>query len=221
MIPQKPVDVFDVTGAGDTFLAVLSVCILNNLSIQDACFVANSACSLAVQQVGCASLSWDVILENLYPMGSLTPVLELPQLSSKLLDLDTTIVFTNGCFDVLHAGHVDYLLKASSLGDVLVVAVNSDSSISRLKGSSRPINSLDKRLLVLSALKFIDYLIVFEDETPLHIIQSIKPDVLVKGGDYNVEDIVGYNDVIGYGGSVTTIPINYEISTTSILSAMS
>ena len=127
------------------------------------------------------------------------------------------IVFTNGCFDLLHAGHVDYLEKAKRLGDLLIVGLNSDSSIKRIKGSKRPIMSQDLRAKVLSSLKAVDYVVIFEEDTPLNLIKSIKPDVLVKGGDWELNKIVGREFVESYGGKVVTIPFVYDISTTKII----
>lgn len=127
------------------------------------------------------------------------------------------IVFTNGCFDIIHAGHVDYLEKAKSLGDILIVGMNSDSSIRRIKGDKRPVIPQDYRAKVLSALKPVDYVVVFEEDTPLELIKVVKPDVLVKGGDWNVENIVGREFVESYGGEVKTIPFEYDISTSRII----
>lgn len=127
------------------------------------------------------------------------------------------IVFTNGCFDVLHRGHVYYLSKAREMGDILVVGLNSDASVSRLKGKGRPVNPQNARAEVLGALGMVDYIILFEEDTPLELIKKVEPDLLVKGGDYKIEEIVGYNEVISSGGQVLTIPIMEGYSTTSIL----
>jgi len=127
------------------------------------------------------------------------------------------IVFTNGCFDIIHAGHVDYLEKAKSLGDFLVVGLNSDESVKRLKGPTRPVNPVDQRKKVLQALKPVDLVIVFEEDAPERLIKEIKPDVLVKGGDWKIENIVGANFVMSYGGKVYTIDFVYNTSTTKII----
>ena len=127
------------------------------------------------------------------------------------------IVFTNGCFDIIHAGHVDYLEKAKSLGDFLVVGLNSDESVKRLKGPSRPVNPVDQRKKVLEALKPVDLVVVFEEDTPERLIKEIKPDVLVKGGDWKIENIVGADFVMSYGGKVYTIDFVYDTSTTKII----
>lgn len=127
------------------------------------------------------------------------------------------IVFTNGCFDVLHFGHVQYLLKAKKLGDLLVVGLNSDASVRRLKGESRPINGEKERAFVLAALAFVDYVVVFEEDTPKELIEVVKPNVLVKGGDYKIENIVGADFVMQNGGTVTTIPFVEGFSSTHII----
>jgi rfaE bifunctional protein nucleotidyltransferase chain/domain len=128
------------------------------------------------------------------------------------------IVFTNGCFDIIHAGHVDYLEKAKSLGNFLIVGLNSDESVRRLKGKDRPINPQDQRKKVLSALKPVDLVIIFEEDTPERLIKEIKPDVLVKGGDWKIENIVGADFVKSYGGQVFTIDFVYDTSTSKIIS---
>lgn len=130
---------------------------------------------------------------------------------------ENKIVFTNGCFDLLHRGHVYYLAKAREMGDVLVIGLNSDSSVSRLKGEGRPLNNQNARAEVLGALGMVDHIILFEEDTPLNLINTVKPDLLVKGGDYKVEEIVGYKEVISWGGEVLTIPILPGYSTTSII----
>lgn len=127
------------------------------------------------------------------------------------------IVFTNGCFDILHRGHVYYLSKAAELGDVLVVGLNSDASVTKLKGAGRPVNNQEARAEVLGALAFVDYIIVFDEETPLDLITALQPDLLVKGGDYTPEDIIGYKEVISRGGRVVTIPLLEGYSSTSII----
>lgn len=127
------------------------------------------------------------------------------------------IVFTNGCFDILHRGHVTYLQQARALGDLLIVGINSDASVKRLKGPERPVNILEDRAYVLSALKSVDFVIPFEEDTPLDLINTIMPDILVKGGDYTIDRIVGAQEVIAHGGSVEIIPFVPGKSTSSII----
>jgi D-beta-D-heptose 1-phosphate adenylyltransferase (EC 2.7.7.-) len=127
------------------------------------------------------------------------------------------IVFTNGCFDILHAGHADYLNKAKSLGDILVVGINSDASVRRIKGEKRPILPQQMRAYLLDNLKPVDYVVIFEEDTPLELIKAIKPDVLVKGADWDLERIVGADFVLSYGGRVERIPLSFDISTSKVV----
>jgi D-beta-D-heptose 7-phosphate kinase / D-beta-D-heptose 1-phosphate adenosyltransferase len=146
---------------------------------------------------------------------------KLKSLSKSLKQLGSKVVFTNGCFDILHVGHVRYLHQARAKGDVLLVAVNGDSSISSIKGSMRPINSLQNRLEVLAALSCIDYLVSFDTKTPEFLLELLQPDILVKGGDYkNVNDIVGKDYVESYGGNVCLLEQVPGVSTTSLIEKM-
>jgi len=142
------------------------------------------------------------------------------ELVAKLKLSGYSIVFTNGCFDILHKGHVAYLQSAKSMGDILIVGMNTDASVKRLKGEERPINTLEDRAFVLSALKSVDYVVPFDEDNPLTLIQSIKPDVLVKGGDYTMETIVGAKEVLAHGGKVEIIPFVEGKSTSSIIDAI-
>lgn len=127
------------------------------------------------------------------------------------------MVFTNGCFDLLHRGHIYYLSRARELGDLLVVGLNSDASVNRLKGPGRPLNNQQSRAEVLAALAMVDHIIVFPEDTPLQLIRTLKPQILVKGGDYRTEEIVGYSEVLSWGGKVLTIPLLEGYSTTSMI----
>ena len=131
--------------------------------------------------------------------------------------LSNRIVFTNGCFDILHRGHIEYLAAAADLGSKLIIGLNSDASVSRLKGSGRPINSFQDRALALAALRFTDAIVEFDEDTPLHLIRKIKPDFLVKGGDYSQSEIVGATDVEASGGEIVIISFTEGYSTTSFL----
>ncbi|MDP3803914.1 MAG: D-glycero-beta-D-manno-heptose 1-phosphate adenylyltransferase [Candidatus Omnitrophota bacterium] len=141
----------------------------------------------------------------------------MARLLSRLRSKGKKIVFTNGCFDILHVGHVDYLSKARRLGDALVVGLNSDSSVKKIKGKGRPINKLSDRAKVISSLYFVDYIISFNEATPENLIKKVRPDILVKGGDWKTEDIVGSSFVRSYGGKVKRIPFVKGYSTTSII----
>ncbi len=146
-------------------------------------------------------------------------MIELDELLSILEEIreEKTIVFTNGCFDIIHAGHVSYLEEAKSLGDILVVGLNSDESVRRIKGEKRPIINERERAYILSRLKPVDYVVLFEEDTPERLIKAIRPHILVKGGDWKLENIVGREFVESYGGKVITIPFNFHISTTAII----
>ena len=131
------------------------------------------------------------------------------------------IVFTNGCFDILHLGHIDYLSKSADAGDVLVVGVNSDHSVKRLKGENRPINDENARSTLLTALSFVDAVVLFDEDTPYELIKKVQPDVLVKGADYSIEEIVGYDIVLAKNGNVVTIPLTEGYSTTDLIKKLS
>lgn len=131
------------------------------------------------------------------------------------------VVFTNGCFDILHRGHVEYLAKAADMGDVLVVGLNTDASVRRLKGESRPVNNQEARALVLASLSFVDAVVLFDEDTPYELIKAVRPDVLVKGADYKPEEIVGYDIVTSYGGKVEVVDLVEGYSTTQLLSLIS
>ena len=150
-------------------------------------------------------------------MAPLTSIGELDRIVAAARGTGRRIVFTNGCFDVLHRGHVEYLEEASRLGDLLIVGLNDDASVARLKGPSRPVNSLEDRAAVLTALSSVDYVIEFKEDTPLELIRRITPDVLVKGGDYRVEEIVGKELVEASGGQVVVLKEVPGKSTTAIL----
>lgn len=150
-------------------------------------------------------------------MNYIIPVDELAKIRDELKHKNKKIVFTNGCFDIIHAGHVDYLTKAKEFGDVLIVALNSDESVTRIKGSKRPIVPLPERAFVISQLKAVDYVTVFEEDTPYETIKKLVPDILVKGADWSKENIVGKDIVENAGGSIETIEfVNFQ-STTNII----
>ena len=130
---------------------------------------------------------------------------------------DKTIVFTNGCFDILHRGHIEYLAQAADLADIMIIGLNTDNSVSRLKGADRPLQDETSRAISMAAIQYIDYVVLFDEETPLNLIQNIKPDVLVKGSDYKIENIVGYDVLMKYGGEIKTIDFVDGYSTTKIV----
>lgn len=189
-VPAQVLEVFDVSGAGDTVLATLGVWLSELKSIPHSVLAANAAAAIAVSRRGTTTVSRNE-LEVALAETSAKHVqrTELSKLNEALSG--KKVVFTNGCFDVLHKGHRKLLEEARAFGDVLVVGLNSDSSVKRLKGPERPVNSEDVRTATLSSLEDVDYVIVFDEDTPLKLIQELRPDVLVKGGDYKVEDVVG------------------------------
>lgn len=213
-------EVFDVTGAGDTTIAYLATCMANNIPMKDAVTLANYAAGIQVAKVGTSSVYWSEIREYL---SNETDELEQKIISGRAVDdfrknnNEKKVVFTNGCFDIMHVGHMRYLQEAAKLGDVLVVGINSDASVKRLKGPERPINSEYDRAEMMSALGFIDYVVIFEEDTPLELIKKIQPDILVKGGDYSNEYVVGTNEVEARGGELVLIPFVEGKSTTNII----
>jgi D-beta-D-heptose 7-phosphate kinase/D-beta-D-heptose 1-phosphate adenosyltransferase len=221
--PTEALEVFDVTGAGDTIMAALVVGIAQGLSMSAAIDQANLAASVAVSRQGTYVVTRADLEDRLYrrdhSMTKLLPVPVLLQRLARARQAGARIVFTNGCFDVLHAGHVRLLDHAKRLGDILIVGLNSDASVRRLKGAPRPVNGLDDRAEVMSGLASVDHIVVFEEDTPLSLIREIAPDVLVKGGDYSAETIVGAEDVVASGGQVVIVPLLAGRSTSAILGA--
>lgn len=217
-------EVFDVSGAGDTAISYLSVGIASGFSIQEAVRLSNLAAGIKVTKKGTAPvLLRDVIKDmmlckNMKRGSFVNKIISWNDIEMiKNAHAGQRIVFTNGCFDIIHMGHVTYLDKASSFGDILIVGVNSDSSVNRLKGNTRPINHQLDRAGVLAALQSVDYIIIFDEDTPQRLIEAIKPNVLVKGGDYTGDSIVGADYVRHYGGVVVTIPLVEGKSTTNII----
>ena len=195
--PTVAREVYDVTGAGDTVIASIAFALGNDLDIKDAVYFANLAAGVVVGKIGSATTTLDEIYEyeySLHKSNSTSHIKtfdEIKTLSSKLHNQGKKIVFTNGCFDILHVGHVKYLEVAKSYGDVLILGLNADSSVRKLKGPTRPINTQDDRAYILASLESVDYVVIFEEETPYELIKLIKPHVLVKGGDYEGKEVVG------------------------------
>lgn len=196
-IPTIAREVYDVTGAGDTVIASLAYGLALAIPLRECALFANAAAAVVVGKIGSATATHSEIAEYLHTIhqsGSEERILQrdsIVRIAEAMRNLGRKIVFTNGCFDILHAGHVQYLQKASAYGDCLIVGLNSDSSVKNLKGSSRPINSQDDRAFVLAALESVDYVVIFDEDTPLELIKAIRPDVLVKGGDYAGKEVVG------------------------------
>lgn len=195
--PTVAREVYDVTGAGDTVIASIAFALGNDLDIKDAVYFANLAAGVVVGKIGSATTTLDEIYEyeySLHKSNSTSHIKtfdEIKTLASKLHSQGKKIVFTNGCFDILHVGHVKYLEVAKSYGDVLILGLNADNSVRKLKGPTRPINTQDDRAYILASLESVDYVVIFEEETPYELIKLIKPHVLVKGGDYEGKEVVG------------------------------
>jgi D-beta-D-heptose 7-phosphate kinase/D-beta-D-heptose 1-phosphate adenosyltransferase len=219
-IPSEGKEVFDVSGAGDTTIAYLAAAMANNIKMTDAVSIANFAAGIQVGKIGTSSVYLYELRNYLSNKdnGSYHKILNSEEIKTfRKNNQNKKIVFTNGCFDILHVGHKRYLQTAASLGDILVVGVNSDASVRRLKGESRPINSEIDRAELLCAMGFIDYVVIFNEDTPYNLIEQIQPDILVKGGDYKPEEVVGRDIVESRGGKLILVNFVEGRSTTNII----
>ena len=226
--PAQTLEVADVTGAGDTVISTLAVMLGTQMPVPKAVEIANIAAGITVTRLGAATVSPEELSSRLTAYLESTgeryhpPIDEVFQRIDQARRRGDKIVFTNGCFDILHAGHVRYLAQAKTRGDKLVVGLNNDDSISRLKGADRPINTLEERATVLTALASVDWIIPFgaadENDTPANLIQKLKPDVLVKGGDYSIDEIAGADFVLANGGTVEVLEFINNCSTSSVIS---
>jgi len=223
-LPARAREVFDVTGAGDTVISVLASALAAGDDLADATAIANLAAGLVVGKLGTAAISGPelrraIMSEQNSGMGVMTA----EQLRIAVHDAKAhgeKIVFTNGCFDIIHAGHVGYLSEARKLGDRLVVAINADDSVLRLKGAGRPINPVERRMTVLGGLEAVDWVVSFDEDTPESLLESLQPDILVKGGDYSLDQIVGGKYVLSYGGEVKALEFLDDCSTSAIVEKM-
>ncbi len=221
-LPTEAREVFDVSGAGDTVVAVIGAALAVGSSLGDAARLANLAAGIVVGKLGTSTVTGAEILNdfarrNRQPEGKILPRDELTVLLDAQRAAGKQIVFTNGCFDLLHAGHVKYLQQARNLGDLLVLGLNSDASIRRLKGPKRPLLEESERAQILAALDCIDYLAIFDEDTPLELLQKVRPQILVKGGDYLADEVVGKELVESYGGRVELIQFVDGKSSTNII----
>jgi D-beta-D-heptose 7-phosphate kinase/D-beta-D-heptose 1-phosphate adenosyltransferase len=221
-LPARAQEVFDVTGAGDTVISTLGVAMAAGLSLADAVKLANTAAGIVVSRLGTGSVSYDELRRSVQQLLGNRPkgVISQDALREEIKiakENGERIVMTNGCFDLLHLGHVSYLEKAKALGDKLIVAVNDDNSIRRLKGDDRPINSLDTRMSVLAALGCVDWVVPFSEDTPQDLICNLAPDILVKGGDYTIKQVAGSDCVEAAGGMVMIMDLVENQSTTQVI----
>ncbi len=211
-------EVFDVTGAGDTVISVFGMSLFSGFTFAEAAWLANSAASIVVGKIGAAVVTLKEInhflQEEMFSTSS--SVLELDEII-KIVSLakstGKSVVFTNGCFDIIHGGHIEFLQKAKALGEILIVGLNSDSSVRGIKGKGRPIKAAEERANILSSLRFVDYITIFNEATPENLIREIRPDILVKGDDYKIGEVVGREIVEGYGARVELIPVVKGLST--------
>lgn len=230
-LPAIAKAVSDVTGAGDTVISTLAVAIAAGASLQQAVSLANVAASIVVSKVGTSTVSEPELraeyerhqgINNTdHSIGGAVSIEQLKIAVEQAKQRGEKIVFTNGCFDILHAGHVTYLQQARALGDRLVLAINTDESVTKLKGEGRPINSADRRLTVLAGLADVDWVTCFPGDTPEELLKLIQPDILVKGGDYDKKGVVGWEIVEGYGGEVKVMGLVENCSTTAIVNKIS
>lgn len=214
-------EVFDVTGAGDTVIAVLAASLAAGSSLENAMQLANTAAGLVVAKLGTATVTSEELRRELrrgnQASAGIFSQQELLIYVEEARQRGETLVMTNGCFDILHSGHVQYLQEAKALGDRLLVAVNSDASVNRLKGASRPINPVEQRMAVLAGLESVDWVVSFSEDTPEALINQVLPDILVKGGDYKVEEIAGHKGVLANGGQVKILSFKDNCSTSAIV----
>jgi D-beta-D-heptose 7-phosphate kinase/D-beta-D-heptose 1-phosphate adenosyltransferase len=219
--PARAREVFDVTGAGDTVIAVAAAGLAAGLALPEAVAISNLAAGIVVGKLGTATATVEelqnAMLDHAHAGRGVVPEKDLIKLLARARASGERIVMTNGCFDILHAGHVTYLQQAAKLGDRLVIAVNDDASVRRLKGKDRPVNNLQSRMTVLAALECVDWVVPFTEETPARLIEKLSPDVLVKGGDYKPDEIAGAEHVRKKGGQVIVLDFVQGHSTTAII----
>jgi D-beta-D-heptose 7-phosphate kinase/D-beta-D-heptose 1-phosphate adenosyltransferase len=221
--PARAREVYDVSGAGDTVIATLAASLAGGLQVETAVELANLAAGIVVGKVGTVPIAAHELVGALTPSSGIRggeKVLDRERLAKRVAEwraAGETIVFTNGCFDLLHVGHVTLLEDCHRYGSKLVLGLNSDASVCRLKGPTRPVVGENERARVMAALAAVDAVVLFEEDTPIELIRAVKPDVLVKGGDYSVETVVGHEDVIAAGGRVEIVPTVEGFSTTNIV----
>ncbi|MFI5400078.1 MAG: D-glycero-beta-D-manno-heptose-7-phosphate kinase [SAR324 cluster bacterium] len=226
LLPARAREVYDVTGAGDTFIGVFSALLFAKVPFFEAVEFGNVAAGLAVAKLGTSVVSRQELMtadeERHVPTRKIFPATPegrraLGELADSLRAQGRRLVFTNGCFDLLHAGHIQYLHDSKSLGDVLIVGLNDDASVRRLKGPARPVIGQEDRAHLLAALAAVDYVAIFTEDTPEALIRAVRPDILAKGADYTVEGVVGSDLVASWGGQVRLIPLKENRSTSNLI----
>ncbi|MGF1846341.1 bifunctional D-glycero-beta-D-manno-heptose-7-phosphate kinase/D-glycero-beta-D-manno-heptose 1-phosphate adenylyltransferase HldE [Vibrio lentus] len=223
-LPTQAKEVYDVTGAGDTVISVLAASVAAGKPLDEACALANAAAGVVVGKLGTSTLSTIELAEAIHgsqdtDYGVISEA-ALVEAVKRARAKGEKVVMTNGCFDILHAGHVSYMNHAAELGDRLIVAVNTDDSVKRLKGPGRPVNPTDRRMAVLAGLGAVDWVVPFSEDTPQRLISEVLPSILVKGGDYKPEEIAGGAEVIAAGGEVKVLNFEDGCSTTEIIKAI-
>tara|TARA_B100000989_G_scaffold298537_1_gene288329 strand:+ start:42 stop:1487 length:1446 start_codon:yes stop_codon:yes gene_type:complete len=215
-LPSKALEVFDVSGAGDTVVSYLGLCLASKMNVVDSAKVANEAAGIAVSKFGTASVHYNEVSNDFKTTNKQCTLNEAKLKIDQIKNLKR-IGFTNGCFDIIHSGHIKYLSKSRRNCDYLVLGLNSDSSVKKLKGNDRPIINERERVFILSEFSFVDLIIVFNDLTPIKLIRSLKPDILFKGKDYELKNVVGHQEILKWGGKVKLIDLDVGKSTTSII----
>ena len=219
-LPTRAREVYDVTGAGDTVISVLAAVLGAGEPLDAAAALANIAAGLVIKKLGAAAVSVSELRRAMQHQETGWGLLTEEKLVTAVADARAhgeKIVMTNGCFDILHAGHVQYLEQAKELGHRLIVAINDDASVRRLKGNARPINTLQQRVAVIAALRAVDWVVAFSEDTPERLILRISPDVLTKGADYKISEIAGADYVISQGGQVKLLALKPGCSTTAVI----
>ena len=215
-LPSNALEVFDVSGAGDTVVAYLGLCLASKMNIVDAAKVANKAAGIAVSKFGTASVHYDEVANDFKATKKIC-TLKQAKLKIDQIKSGSKIGFTNGCFDLIHSGHIKYLSKSRENCDYLILGLNSDFSVKKIKGDKRPIINEEERVFILSRFSFIDLIIVFNDLTPIKLIKYLKPDILFKGKDYKLKNVVGQDEIKKWGGKVMLMDLEDGKSTTSII----
>ncbi len=213
-------EVYDVTGAGDTVISVFGMSLFSDFTFEEAAALSNMAAGIVVGKIGTAVVTLNELNEYLkeemlQTSSAVLEVDEAKKIVSLAKSLGKKVVFTNGCFDLIHGGHIEFLQMAKKKGDILILGLNSDDSVRELKGEGRPIKTQEERANILSALQDIDYITIFNEQTPENLIRELRPDILVKGDDYTIDEVVGREIVEGYGGEVALVPIVKGLSTSS------